>query len=162
MTTRTTAGRVVLASPDAFASGPALLAVAALLRGIEGLQGVTMGIPDYRQNRVSASVALGSMAPDTKAASLLRRTIRIGVIFYYRLDEETGQPVEANAEVTLAQVIDRFTVAFFEARPSAIFGTLRNVELDFGPADNPEYQMAAGREARVYPIIVSGDQYQNI
>jgi hypothetical protein len=162
VTSAYTAARLVLGSTDAFASAPALNALAALLGGIPQVQSVTLGIPDYRQNRLSASIALGSMQPDDEATQLLTRTIRINVIFYYRLDMETGMPVEANAELSLASAIDAFTIAFYEARPSAIFGTLRQVAMDFSPADTPDYQLAAGREARVYPILISGTQRQSL
>jgi hypothetical protein len=154
MAVRHTVGRVVIGSSDEFSASPVMNALMYLIGTIRGLQSVTKGIPEARATRTSASVTGGSMQPYHKAgATLLQRDFRFLVVFFYRV-----QGAQPDAEDAMLSAVDAFTVAFFRAEPGELFGTLRNMELDTSPADNPDYQIAAGQEVRVYPIVVTGTQ----
>jgi hypothetical protein len=155
---RDTAARVRLITRDGFASEGAMDALQQLLNSLGTLQDVHQGIPTTLKTRVSASIALGGGTLTDVSGGLLRRIVRISVLFYYRVDSQ-----ESDVEVQLANLVDRFIIAFYRTRNlNGLYGAFHNMSLDLSPADTPEYQVAAGPEYRIYPIVVQGTQQQLI
>lgn len=155
---RDTAARVRLITRDGFASEGVLSALEQLLRNLGTLQDISQGIPSTLKTRVSASLAIGGGTVTDVAGGLIRRQLRVTVLLYYRVDNR-----EADVEMQLANLVDRFIIAFYRARYiDGLYGSLHDMSLDLSPADTPDYQVAVGDEYRVYPIIVLGTQQQSI
>jgi hypothetical protein len=123
----------------------------AILAGISGVGTAQLGIPERTSLRCSAYVAAASQTPQRHTMGTVRRKARYFVLLVYRPDGD-----EATAESTLMGIIDAFLVAIYADLTLA--GTCKDVEIDMGLADSPEYQMRAGKEFREYPIIITATQ----
>jgi hypothetical protein len=60
---------------------------------------------------------------------------------------------ETTAETTLMDLVDAFLTALYADLTLA--GTARSLEADSQAADEPEYQLRAGKEYREYPVVVT-------
>ena len=149
--TRLTSGRLLLVTRDAIATGGVLMAVERLLLNMGGIQQVGIGVPEAGQTRVSVNLLIGGGTITDR--EVLRRTVHVAVLFYYRVDR-----AERDAELRMADLVDRFIVAFYNAREGGLYGSLHDAALDLTPADSPDYQEMVGPEYRVYPVVVLGTQ----
>lgn len=122
-----------------------------------GVQQVHTGVPESLGFRVSAYVALAGQRIVDKAGRLLQRETHYFVGIGYRV-----KGAEATAEQDLAALLDAFITQFYAARATGLNGTAENCALDLSLADNPSYQVLAGQEIRVYPLIVTATQQQTV
>ena len=116
---------------------------------------VQIGAPENVSTRVGAYVSLGSRSLARKTTGTTEGDIRFFVNFLYRLDGSTTAN-EETAETVLGGLVD----AFFEALHSdlTLAGTVRDLIANSLAADEPEYQLRAGKEFREYPVIVEVKQ----
>ena len=120
-----------------------------VLQALAGMQQVYRGVPESIGSRVSAYVALAGQRLVDKTGGLVQREARYFVGFAYRVGG-----AEANAENTLAALVDAFITAMLAERRSNLGGTVDSVSLDLSLSDAPEYQPVAGQEFRVFPVLV--------
>ncbi|MHB1131656.1 MAG: hypothetical protein ACYC4L_04640 [Chloroflexota bacterium] len=121
-----------------------------------GIQSVQRGAPNGLECRVSAYVALGSgkVIDKTTGGNLLwRQNYFVGI--GYRVAN-----AEAGAETTLATVLVAFVKALYGNR--TLSGTVENAVLTFDLSDEPRYQLYSQQEFRVYPLVVTVDQYETV
>lgn len=135
----------------AFNTRGVLTEVATLVSGLTGMQTVYTGVPESLATRVSAYVTVGPQPEEDKhGAGALSKSGRIRVVFGYRV-----AGAEATAEQDLADMIDRFQVAYYAARRTNLTNTVDSLgNLDHTAASEPEYQAIAGQEFRRYPIDI--------
>lgn len=140
----------------AFDTGAVLSRIVTLLTNA-GVQQVYTGAPESLSKRVSAYVAVVGQQVSDKPAGVLRREARYFVGLGYRVSG-----AEATAETDLATFLDAFLTAFYADRETRLNGTCTNCWLDLSLADDPQYQVTAGQEFRLYPFIVIAVQQQNV
>lgn len=123
----------------------------AILSGLSGMGAAQIGAPESLGPRVTSYVTLGSQQNSRKASGLKQRETRFMVMFAYRVDG-----AEATAETTLMALVDAFMTAI--NADLTLNGTVHSTEADSQAADEPEYQLRAGKEYREYPVIVTVTQ----
>jgi hypothetical protein len=94
---------------------------------------------------------MGSQNVIRKATAITQRESRFFVMFYYRLDG-----AEATAETTLMSLVDAFIQAIQD--DLTLGGTVFSTEINSLAADEPEYQLRAGKEYREYPMMLTSVQ----
>ncbi len=120
-----------------------------ILSGLSGIGAAQIGAPESIGVKVSAYVTMGGQATTRKATSLTQRETRFFCLFAYRVEG-----AEATAETTLMGLIDDFMNAI--DADLTLNGTVAGVvSVDSSSADEPEYQLRAGKEYREYPVIVT-------
>lgn len=130
-------------------------AVAArLVQVLEGI-GVParIGAPQALTQRVSAWVGLGGMDVQLVATCVTQRTTRFYVLFCYRIDNEGAV---AETETALMVAVDGFLEALYG--DLSLDGLVDQVAVSAAMADEPNYQVRAGREFREYPVVVMCDE----
>lgn len=123
-------------------------ALVTVLSGLSGMGAAQIGAPASIGPKVSSYVTMGGQNHTRKAAGLKQRETRFFCMFAYRVDG-----AEATAETTLMTLVDAFLVAL--NADLTLNGTVKSLEVDSATADEPEYQLRAGKEYREYPIIVT-------
>jgi hypothetical protein len=123
-----------------------------VLLGLNGMGHAQIGAPESIGPRLGAYVSMGSQSNTRKTAGMVQRQTRFFVLFVYRVDK-----AETAAETALMALIDAFFAALHA--DLTLGGTVRDLQADSVSADEPEYQLRAGREYREYPVIVSVTQY---
>lgn len=119
-----------------------------VLEGLSGMGAVQIGAPESVGPRVSAYVTLGGQANERKATGIMQRETRFYCMLAYRVDG-----AETTAETTLMDLADAFLNALHADLTLA--GTVEALSADSVAADEPDYQLRAGKEYREYPIIVT-------
>ena len=122
-----------------------------VLDGLSNMGDVQIGSPESMSTRVSAFVTLGSLTPKRKATGITQRETRFFVMLAYRVDG-----AEATAETTLMGLVDAFMDAL--AADMTLGGVCVDLEANSLAADEPDYQLRAGKEHREYPIVVTVTQ----
>ena len=135
----------------AYDSAAVLTQLNSILAGLSGMGLAQIGAPESVGPRVSAYVTLGSQAPTRPAGGLTQRQSRFFCMFAYRVDGS-----EAMAETTLAALVDAFFQAIHDDLTLA--GTVHTAEVESQAADEPEYQLRAGKEYREYPVMITVTQ----
>lgn len=123
----------------------------AILSGLPGMGTAQIGVPESVGLRVSAYVTLGSQTTGAKTAGIKQRETRFFVVLAYRLDG-----AESTAETTLMGLVDAFFQAIHDDK--TLGGTVFSADVDSQAADDPDYQLRAGKEYREYPVIVTVTQ----
>lgn len=119
-----------------------------ILTGLSGMGAAQIGAPEAVGPRVMSYVTMGSQSTTRKATGVIQRETRFFVMFAYRVDA-----AEATAETTLAGLVDAFLVALHADLTLA--GTVEALETNSLAADEPEYQLRAGKEYREYPVVLT-------
>lgn len=132
----------------AFDSAAVAGALVDVLEGLSGMGAVQIGAPESVGTRVSAYVTMGGQEVLRKATGVIQRQGRFYCMLVYRVDG-----AEATAETTLMGLVDAFLQALFADLTLA--GTVQALEVTSAAADEPEYQLRAGKEYREYPVIVT-------
>lgn len=122
-----------------------------LLQNLSGMGNVQIGSPESVGTRVGAYVTMGSQQDGRKTTGTTQRETRFFVMLAYRVDG-----AEATAETTLMGLVDAFMVALHA--DLTLNGTCTQLAVNSQVADEPEYQLRAGKEYREYPIIVTVTQ----
>ena len=131
----------------AFNSGGVASALVTLLEGLSGMGDVQIGAPESMSTRVSAYVTLGSQQGTRKTTGTTQRETRFFVMLAYRVDG-----AESTAETTLMSLADAFMVAIDADK--TLGGVVVDAVANSQAADEPDYQLRAGKEFREYPIMV--------
>ena len=120
--------------------------LAALVVGT-GIPACKIGVPASLSNVMSAFVTVGPQPYSGHTNHTYNRTPRFTIILGYMVigSEET-------AELAIADAIDNITGALLADRTFG--GLVQSVEWDTATGDSPEYRVYAGREFRLYPIVV--------
>jgi hypothetical protein len=126
-------------------------ALVGVLENLSGLAVAQLGAPQAVGPRVSAWVTLGSQEVIRKAAGVTQRQARFMVMFCYRVDG-----AESDAEEALMDLVDAFMEAL--ADDLTLGGTALALEFSSQAADEPDYQLRAGKEFREYPVVVTAVQ----
>ena len=140
------------ASP--FNTAAPLAQLVTILDGIAAIQQVYTGAPESIGPRLSAYVTAGSQVIADKVTRVLQREARYFIGLAYAVEGNEG-----TAETALAAALDALITAVYADRTLA--GTVYDARLDFALADTPEYQVFAGMETRVFPVVVITTQRQN-
>jgi hypothetical protein len=111
-----------------------------------------IGAPANVGTQLAAYVTMGSQSRSRKATGVGMRLGRFMVMFVYRVDKN-----ETAAEEALMDVVDAFLAAL--DADLTLGGTAAALEADSQAADEPDYQLRAGREFREYPVVVTVTQY---
>lgn len=111
-----------------------------------------IGAPAAVGTQLAAYVTMGSQSRSRKATGVGMRLGRFMVMFVYRVDKN-----EIAAETALMAVVDEF-LAELDA-DLTLGGAVAALEADSQAADEPDYQLRAGREFREYPVVVTVTQY---
>jgi hypothetical protein len=128
-----------------------LEAVVDVLETLTDLGHVQIGAPQSVGPRVSAWVSLGGHQMMRKATGITQRETRVMVMFCYRIDD-----AEDTAETTLAGLVDDFMAAVHD--DLTLGGAVVDARTESPAADEPDYQLRAGKEYREYPVIVVATQ----
>ncbi|NJN53284.1 MAG: hypothetical protein HC804_00125 [Anaerolineae bacterium] len=122
-------------------------AIVDVLEGLTGMGAAQIGAPESIGPRVGSYVTMGSQQVIRKATGITQRESRFFVMMAYRVDG-----AEATAETVLMGLVD----AFFQAVQDdlTLAGTVHSTEISSQAADEPEYQLRAGKEHREYPIVL--------
>ena len=131
----------------AFNSGGVARALVTVLEGLSGMGDVQIGAPESMSTRVSAYVTLGSQQGTRKTTGTTQRETRFFVMLAYRVDG-----AESTAETTLMSLADAFMVAIDADK--TLGGVVVDAVANSQAADEPDYQLRAGKEFREYPIMV--------
>lgn len=123
-------------------------ALVTTLSGLSGMGAVQIGAPESVGHRVVSYVTMGSQSTTRKATGIMQRESRFFVMFAYRVDG-----AEATAETTLMGLVDAFFVAL--QADLTLGGAVHAAEFSSLAADEPEYQLRAGKEYREYPVVVT-------
>lgn len=135
----------------AFDTPGILSAIVDVLENLDDMGAVQIGAPQAVGVQVSAWVSFGSHQMVRKTHGITQRETRIFVLFCYRVDG-----AEATAETTLAGLVDDFLDALHT--DLTLGGVVTDLRIDSAAADEPDYQLRAGREYREYPVIVTVTQ----
>jgi hypothetical protein len=119
-----------------------------VLAALDGMGAAQIGAPESVGPRVVSYVTMGSQRSERKATGVMQRSGRFFCMFAYRVDG-----AETTAETTLMDLVDAFLTALYADLTLA--GTARSLEADSQAADEPEYQLRAGKEYREYPVVVT-------
>lgn len=122
-----------------------------VLQGLDGMGAVQIGAPESVGPRVSAYVTLGSQTIGRKVTGIVQRESRFFCMLAYRVDG-----AEAMAETTLMSLVDAFLNALYA--DLTLGGTVASLEANSQAADEPDYQLRAGKEYREYPVVVEVTQ----
>lgn len=122
-----------------------------ILTGLSGMGTAQIGAPESVGPRVSSYVTMGSQNTVRKASGIIQRETRFMCVFVYRVDQ-----AEATAETTLMGLVDAFLAALYADLTLA--GTVTSAEASSQAADDPDYQLRAGKEYREYPVVVTVTQ----
>lgn len=122
-----------------------------VLQGLSGMGAVQIGAPESMGPRVMSYVTMGSQDSRRKASGVMLRESRFFVMFAYRVDG-----AEATAETTLMGLVDAFMQAI--DADLTLAGTVTGCEVSSQAADEPDYQLRAGKEYREYPLMVTVTQ----
>lgn len=125
-----------------------------ILQALPGLQYVQKGAPESIGTNVMGYVAVGSGQVVDKATQLLQREQRFFVGFAYRV-----KGAEADAEDAIADLLDAFVSVIYADR--TLGGTVHSSTLDLLLSTEPRYEVRAGQEFRVFPIVVVTTMYSN-
>lgn len=125
-----------------------------ILDAIPAIQQIYTGAPESVGPRLAAYVAAASQTIADKATNVLQREQRYFIGLTYAVEGSEG-----TAEEALADALDALITAVYNDRTLA--GAVYDARLDFALADQPTYQVAAGLEVRVYPVMVICTQRQN-
>jgi len=119
-----------------------------ILSAISGIGGAQIGSPESIGKRVYGYVTMGSTDNRRHTQGTTERTQRFMVMLVYRLDG-----AEATAETTLMGIAD----SLFQAvhNDPTLNGNVDGAEVQSLGADEPDYQLRAGKEYREYPILVT-------
>jgi hypothetical protein len=109
---------------------------------------VQIGAPESVGPRVTSYVTMGSQNTVRKVIGTVQRESRFSCMFAYRVDGS-----EATAETTLMGLVDAFMDALHADLTLA--GTVDSTEANSQGADEPDYQLRAGKEYREYPVVVT-------
>lgn len=132
----------------AFNSVAVANALVVVLSGLAGMGAVQIGAPESVGPRVSAYVAMGSQTSSRKVTGIMQRESRFFCMLAYRVDG-----AEATAETTLMSLVDGFLNALHV--DLTLGGTVASLEANSQAADEPDYQLRAGKEYREYPVMVT-------
>lgn len=135
----------------AYNSGAVASALVTVLEGLNGMGNVQIGAPESMTTRVSSFVTLGSHQSQRKTNGIMQRLTRFFVMFAYRVDGS-----EATAETTLMGLVDDFMNAIDNDK--TLGGVVYDATAESQAADEPDYQLRAGKEFREYPVIVTVTQ----
>lgn len=138
----------------AFDTGAAATQLLAVLNGLSGMGAAQIGAPESIGPRVSAYVTMGGFSAPLHATGVWQREQRFTVMFAYRVDG-----AETTAETTLMSLVDAFCVAL--AADFSLSGSVKSILVDSSAADEPDYQLHAGKEYREYPLSVTITQRGN-
>lgn len=106
-----------------------------------------IGLPKGVGPRLYGFVTMGSQQLVRKTTGTAQRRRRFFVLLVYRVDGD-----EDAAEDVLMDLVDSFVGALLA--DLTLNGTCRSLEVDTGLADEPDYQLRAGKEFREYPVLV--------
>lgn len=126
--------------------------IIAVLEQLSGLATVQIGVPLSVGTTVSAWVGLGGQADVRKATAVVQKRTRFFVMFCYRVDGN-----ETTAETALMTLVDAFTVAL--NADLTLGGTVKELTISSAAADEPDYQLRAGKEYREYPMVIEATQH---
>jgi hypothetical protein len=126
-------------------------ALVSVLQGLSGMGAAQIGVPESVGPRVTSYVTMGSQSANRKASGVKLRESRFFCMFVYRVDQ-----AEATAETTLMGLVDAFLVAL--DADLTLGGTVNSLEVSSAGADEPDYQLRAGKEYREYPVVVTVTQ----
>jgi hypothetical protein len=118
---------------------------------------VTVGAPEYVEQRISIYITVGSQPIQDVAGGLIQRDGTYFIGFAYRV-----ATAEEAAERALAEFLDEFSMAFYADRAAGFGGAAESGAIDFSLADEPQYEVNASTEFRVYPVIARFKQSANI
>ena len=119
-----------------------------VLEGLSGLTAAQIGAPASIGPQLTAWIGLGSYSPVRKITGITQQEVHYFVCFCYRVDES-----ESTAETTLLGLIPAFDAALHA--DLTLNGTVLSLTLNSLTADEPEYQLRAGKEYREYPMVVA-------
>ncbi len=122
-----------------------------LLTGLSGMGSAQIGAPETFGPRVGSYVTMGSQNTVRKATGVIQRETRFFCMIAYRVDG-----AEATAETTLMALVDAFMAALHA--DLTLSGTVTGLEANSLAADEPDYQLRAGKEYREYPVVVTVTQ----
>lgn len=122
-----------------------------VLAGLSGMGAAQIGAPESVGPRVMSYVTLGGQTASRKTTGTTLRETRFFCMFAYRIDG-----AETTAETTLMGLVDAFMVALHADLTLA--GTVTGLEASSQGADEPDYQLRAGKEYREYPVVVTVTQ----
>ena len=128
-------------------SGAVASALVTLMSGLAGMGSVQIGAPESMPTTVSGYVTLGSQQAVRKTTGTTQRETRFFCMLAYRVDG-----AEATAETTLMGLADAFMVALDADK--TLGGVVHDAVANSQAADEPDYQLRAGKEFREYPIMV--------
>jgi len=126
-------------------------ALKALLENLTGMGVVQIGAPSSVGPQVSAYVTMGGQRSVRKATGITQRESRFMCMLAYRVDGK-----ETTAETTLMTLVDAAMAAL--DTDLTLGGVVKSLTYDATGADEPDYQLRAGKEYREYPIIVTATQ----
>lgn len=135
----------------AFSNSAVLTQLNSTLAALSGMGVSQIGAPESVGPRVSAYVTLGSQSVSRIAGGLVQRESRFFCMFAYRLDG-----AEATAETTLAAAVDAFMQAIQD--DLTLGDNVETTEVSSHAADEPDYQLRAGKEYREYPVMITATQ----
>lgn len=139
-----------------FDSAAAANQLVTVLSGLAGMGAAQIGAPESVGPRVGSYVTMGSQSSGRKATGVMQRETRFFCMFAYRVDG-----AEQAAETTLMNLVDAFMQAL--NADLTLGGTVNSLTADSAAADEPDYQLRAGKEYREYPVVVTvtqRDSYQ--
>jgi len=125
----------------------------AVLEALPGMQAVYVGVPESPGSQVVAYIALAGQRTVVQPVGVLRRDANYFIGFAYAVEG-----AEASAETTLAAWVDALAVALTVEKRTDLAGTCDAMDWDFSLGDSPTYQPIAGREFRVFPVLVTVTQ----
>lgn len=131
-----------------FNSGAVASALVTVLEGLTGMGAVQIGAPTSVGPTVSAYVTMGSINAVRVVTGVTRRQSRFFICLCYRIDG-----AESTAETTLMSLVDEL-MADLHA-DLTLGGVVDDLEISSNAADDPDYQLRAGKEYREYPLIVT-------
>lgn len=126
-------------------------ALVSVLQGLSGMGAAQIGAPESVGPRVSSYVTMGSQQTRRKTTGTTLREARFFCMLVYRVDQ-----AETTAETTLMNLVDAFLAALHA--DLTLGGVVTGLEASSAAADEPDYQLRAGKEYREYPISVTVTQ----
>jgi hypothetical protein len=125
--------------------------IVTLVKGMQGMQYTTKGVPLALPNIASAYITLAGQRIYWKATELLQKDQRYLITFGYTVSNQPDI-----AEDRMVALIDQFVNLIY--RDPTMGGLVNTVELEFNLADEPQYQGLAGQSVRRYPVVVLTQQ----
>lgn len=137
----------------AFNAPAAITALKTLCQGLTSVQQVRLAPPKSLFAKKTVFIWFGSWVSPDVMSGVKQRELSLWLCFATVLDGD-----EEAAELELGAFIDEFTTAFLADR--TLGGAVGSADTDGAPADDPQYQLFAGEEARLHPIRISTKQRQ--